>query len=244
MLFRSSKSVSIENEAWAKGWPDYVNDKNITKEDKLTMKDYSKDFNWIKTWYSKHFLFISNIIFSYILIILLFFMFVFKFKRDKNINYPLYDHKKLYYLFFILLIANVFWIMKVPVFRYGYSYLISIIALIFSYVGSRFFSLRKKLRIKILIIFCIGFLVVFLKNTLRIIENENNYNNYPWPKYYSMGKENNFPKLQMLNISNKVFYRPINGDYCMYYKSPCINYGNYLDAKLINKYGYFFIHLD
>ena len=25
-----SKSVSIENEAWAKGWPDYVNDKNIT----------------------------------------------------------------------------------------------------------------------------------------------------------------------------------------------------------------------
>ena len=36
-----SKSVSIENEAWAKGWPDYVNDKNTAKEDKLTMKNYS-----------------------------------------------------------------------------------------------------------------------------------------------------------------------------------------------------------
>ena len=59
-----------------------------------------------------------------------------------------------------------------------------------------------------------------------------------------MGKENDFPKLQMLHISNKIFYHPIDGDYCMYYKSPCINYGNYLDAKLINKYGYFFIHLD
>ena len=239
-----SESVSIENEAWAKGWPDYVNDKNITKEDKLTMKDYSKDFNWIKTWYSKHFKFISSIIFPYILIILLFFMFIFKFKRNKNINYPLYDHRKLYYLFFILLIANVFWIMKVPVFRYGYSYLISIIALIFSYVGLRFFTLKEKLKVKILIIFCIGFLVIFLKNTLRIAANENNYNNYPWPKYYSMSKENSFPELEMFKISNKIFYSPINGDYCMYYKSPCFNYGNYLNAKITNKYGYFFIHLN
>ena len=205
-----SESVSIENEAWAKGWPDYVNDKNITKEDKLTMKDYSKDFNWIKTWYSKHFLFISNIIFPYILIILLFFMFIFKFKRNKNINYPLYDHRKLYYLFFILLIANVFWIMKVPVFRYGYSYLISIIALIFSYAGSRLFTLKEK-----------------------------------QPPFLLIGSsQNSFPELEMFKISNKIFYSPINGDYCMYYKSPCFNYGNYLNAKITNKYGYFFIHLN
>jgi hypothetical protein len=147
-------------------------------------------------------------------------------------------------LFLILLIANIFWIIKIPVYRYGYSYLITIIALILSYTGLKVFTLKEKLKVKILIIFFIGFLVIFLKNTLRIIENENNYNNYPWPKYYSMGKENDFPKLQMLHISNKIFYHPIDGDYCMYYKSPCINYGNYLDAKLINKYGYFFIHLD
>ena len=45
-----SKSVSIENEAWAKGWPDYVNDKNISQSDRLTMKNYSKNFNWVSTW--------------------------------------------------------------------------------------------------------------------------------------------------------------------------------------------------
>ena len=38
---------------------------------------------------------------------------------------------------------------------------------------------------------------------------------------------NNFPELEKFKISNKIFYRPIKGDYCMYYKSPCINYGNY-----------------
>jgi len=30
----------------------------------------------------------------------------------------------------------------------------------------------------------------------------------------------------------------------MYYKSTCINYGNYLNAKLIKNYGYFFIYLE
>ena len=74
-----SKSVSIENEAWAKGWPDYVNDKNITKEDKLTMKNYSKNFNWLKTWYSGHFSFMLSIILPYILIVLLSFVSIFKF---------------------------------------------------------------------------------------------------------------------------------------------------------------------
>tara|TARA_B100001063_G_C16475619_1_gene409992 strand:- start:77 stop:592 length:516 start_codon:yes stop_codon:yes gene_type:complete len=171
-------------------------------------------------------------------------MFIFKFKRNKHINFPLSDFRKFYYLFFILLIANIFWIIKVPTFRYGYSYLISIIALLFSYVGLRFFTFREKLRVKILTIFCIGFLVIFLKNTLRIAENENNYNNYPWPKYYSMSKENDFPELEKFKISNKIFYQPINGDYCMYYKSPCVNYGNYLNAKITNKYGYFLVHLE
>ena len=239
-----SQTVSIENEAWAKGWPDYRNDKNIIKEDKLTIENYSKNFNWVKTWYSGHFLFILSVILPYILIVLLFYISVFKFKEKQNINHSLFDYRKIYSLFFILLIANIFWVMKVPVFRYGYSYLISIFALIFSYVGLRFFTFKEKLRMKILIIFCIGLSVIFLKNTLRIIENDNNYNNYPWPKYYSVHEKNGFPELQELKISNKVFYRPINNHYCMYYKSPCINYGNYLNAKLIKNYGYFFIYLE
>jgi len=239
-----SKSVAIENEAWAKGWPDYTNSKNSSKNDKLTMKDYSKNFNWVKTWYLGHFSFIISVILPYLLIIVIFFISIFKFNREQNTNYLLHNNKKFYFLFFILLIANIFWIMKIPVYRYGYSYLISIIALVFSYTGLRLFLVKKKFKIKILIIFCIGFMVLFLKNTLRIVENENNYNNYPWPKYYSLSKQNRFPKLEMFNISNKLFYRPIDGYYCMYYKSPCINYGNYLDAKIINKYGYLFIYLD
>ena len=74
-----SKSVSIENEAWSKGWPDYRNkfvNTNLIK--KYDLEDYSNDLNWITTWLNNHFLKISKIVLIYIFIIFLFSLFLFK----------------------------------------------------------------------------------------------------------------------------------------------------------------------
>ena len=43
-----TEKVSVENEAWTKGWIDQKD------ENKFSTNDYIKDFNWIETWSQNH----------------------------------------------------------------------------------------------------------------------------------------------------------------------------------------------
>ena len=43
-----TEKVSVENEAWTKGWIDQKD------EDKFSTNDYIKDFNWIETRSQNH----------------------------------------------------------------------------------------------------------------------------------------------------------------------------------------------
>ena len=91
----------------------------------------------------------------------------------------------------ILIFSSLFWFLKVPVFRYGYSYLICLIALIFAFVNFQK-HIKKVLSDKIfnvLLIFC--FTIFISKNIIRVIKTDNDYNNYP-TKFYAMD-EKNFP---------------------------------------------------
>ncbi len=233
-----SKSVSIENEAWSKGWPDYRNkfvNTNLIK--KYDLEDYSNDLNWITTWLNNHFLKISKIVLIYIFIIFLFSLFLFKEKKGFYID-SLKKKRHIKIIIFFVFVSTVLWFFKLPTFRYGYSYLISFISLSFTYILTEMFSIRENFKKKYVFILLIGILVFLVKNFIRIDNNNNNYNNYPWPKFYSMKGDNKFPQLNEFNISNIKFYSPVKESYCMYYKSPCINYGNYLNAKIkiINNY--------
>lgn len=98
-------------------------------------------------------------------------------------------------------------------------------------------SIEKK--VNFLLIFC---LTVFLsKNILRIINTDNNYNNYPWPKYYAMDDKNISHGVIKKKLNGKIFYEPIQ--YCMYSNSPCGNYGLKDSLDLIKKKSYFIIYL-
>ena len=90
----------------------------------------------------------------------------------------------------------------------------------------------------------IGVLVFLIKNFTRINNNNDDYNNYPWPKYFSMKSDNKYPILNEFNISNIKFYSPVKENYCMYYKAPCINYGNYLNAKIKIVNNYYVVYID
>ena len=70
--------------------------KNNILAPNLISENYSKNFNWVKTWHSGHFLFILSVILPYILIVLLFYISVFKFKEKQNINHSLFDYRKIY----------------------------------------------------------------------------------------------------------------------------------------------------
>lgn len=63
-----AEKVSIENEAWTKGWIDQKGEKIISTE------DYIKDFNWIETWSQTHLKKIISIISPYIIFLFIIFL--------------------------------------------------------------------------------------------------------------------------------------------------------------------------
>ena len=205
---KKTEEVSIENEAWAKGWPDYRKD-----DVKLTQKEYSKNFNWVSTWGKNHFFKILKIILPYILFLTIILFIV----KSKTLKVP--QEKYIKYLIYISVLGTIMWIYKVPVFRYGYSYLIILISLIFSYFAQSFKykeNSRSIFKASILLLATI----FILKNTNRIIFENKEYYGYPWPKIYSMD-ENNEPKMHNFSyIDGKKIYYTEN-DYCMYGLSPC-----------------------
>ena len=74
----NTKKIALENEVWAKGWPEFRSTK--TGIDK---KQFSSNFFWLKTWLNNHFLKILKILSPYILVLTIILIFF----RSKNDDY-------------------------------------------------------------------------------------------------------------------------------------------------------------
>ena len=203
-----AKEVSIENEAWAKGWPDLNK-----KKSNLSIEDYSKNFNWVLTWGQNHFLKILSIMVPYLTALAIIILFI----KSKTKIFKLEKYFK--YIIFINFLGILMWFLKVPVFRYGYSYLVLFISLFFAYFASIIILKERSIFLFkgsiILLIF-----IFSLKNLNRIAFNEEKYFDYPWPKIYSMSMDNILKKPSSKIINGKKFYYTFSG-YCMYGNSPC-----------------------
>jgi len=235
-----AKKISQENEAWTKGWPDYELKVTKNNETLMNIEDYSKNFKWVKYWYEGHFKEkIVKILIPYFSILVLFF-YIFKEKKSKNFRNN-FKNNSIIYLIIILTIATAFWLIKIPVFRYGYSYFISLFSVLFGYLccknNVKINSIYKN--INIFLFLCL--LVFTGKNTIRIHNSANDYENYPWPKYFNMNKNNSSPEIKEFLINDLILYKPINDGFCMYYKSPCGHYGERDLSKIYNKFSYTFI---
>ena len=225
------KKVSVENEGFTKDWPMYQKITNKKKENSVSLFEYSKDFFWIKFWLKGHNKKIQEILFPYLIFLFFVFLYLsFQKKTKKSINT---DYN---YILVILFLSCIFWFIKVPVFRYGYSYIISFISLIFAYLLSNINTFQKDMRFSFNLLLIFLFSVLIIKNSIRIIKAENNYNNYPWPKYYAMDDKNISHGTIKKELNGKIFYKPIQ--YCMYSNSPCGNYGlkSNIDTFIINNY--------
>ena len=145
--------------------------------------------------------------------------------------------KKYYFLIIVMFLSSLFWFIKVPMFRYGYSYLIIFISLIFAFICVQF-EFKKNIQkfFNILLIFC--FSVFIFKNILRISKSQNDYNNYPWPKYIAMNKDNIDNGVEKLKLNEKLLYKPNKNGYCMFSLSPCGSYGIGEGLNLIKKNNY------
>lgn len=225
------EEISKTSEAWTKGWS------NKSDNHVISLSDFNKNFNWIKPWLEVHFKIIIKILIPYITFCI-FIIFLIRLKNLKNNEITL--KKELIYYFVILLICFFVWFLKSPLFRYGYSFIVSILAFIFSYLAFKV-NLTNTKKVYYFNIILFLFISIFIsKNMLRIYKTDNNYNNYPWPKFYSMNKENKLSAFERIDFKEIQIVKPING-YCMYIKKICSHYNVPNDLKISNQYGYYFI---
>ena len=234
---KTVENLSYENEAWTKDWPHYLKQIEIVGANKVSVKEYSKKFYWVKYWAKGHLQKILNIMLPYFFF--LFMIFLFLKSQKKKIKFS--TNKTQIIIISILFISCLFWFIKVPVFRYGYSYLISLISLIFSLICLKKFEYKNNINkfFNFLLIFC--FIVFSTKNMIRIIKTNNDYYNYPWPKFYAMDEKNIEHGVEELTLKGKKFYKPIK--YCMFSSSPCGSYGIQDNLDLIFKKNYYVLYL-
>ena len=183
-------SAQIEGQVWSKGWPDRTNKK-------ISMQEFNKNFNWLETWSQKHMKYIINILIPYILILISILIFQKKIKERKNLGYDYNDFKKRYLIAISTsFVGIVSFFVIFPIYRYGYSYLVTFISLlILTFVK---ISTNNKRNFLIIRFFLILSIIVFLaKQSQKLVINNNNT---LWPNIYSFNNnEKNKMKITQKN---------------------------------------------
>ena len=235
---KTVENLSYENEAWTKDWPNYLKQSKNDKTNKISIKEYSKKFYWIKYWSNGHLKKILSIMVPYLIFLLMITLFLIS-QRKKVIKLSI--NKTHLIMILILILSCLIWFIKVPVFRYGYSYLISLVSLIFALICYKYFEYKNNISnfFNFLLIFC--FIVFSTKNLIRINKTDNDYFNYPWPKFYAMDEKNIEHGVVELSLKGKKFYKPIK--YCMFSSSPCGSYGIRDNLDMILKKNYYVLYI-
>jgi hypothetical protein len=229
-------------EAWSKGWPDSVGYSSY--------EFYSSNFNWLNTWKSNHlkkisFKLLPYFIFIFLIISMLFF-FSKKKKEKKHTN--IFKKNNIKILFFFTLFFTFIWFIKFPVYRFGESFIVVLIALTAAYICHNSIDFRfsdKIVQKTFLYILIFLFSIFILRNYMRIYKlYDNFYINYPWPRIYTLNnEEENKPKkyIEIKNSDNELLYFYSEGQECMYTNNLCSNYAqNNLLLKKIFGYKVFF----
>ena len=123
--------------------------------------------------------------------------------------------------------------LKFPVFRYGYSYLISFFSILLLFHLKNFKIILNSVKLKktFKYIIILLFLGVVTKNVTRIYKKSEIVSNI-WPNIY--GSEKNFQKKENLKVYKNgeiIFYISKNGE-CYYSKSPCTHFFNGKDFNI------------
>ena len=227
------EASQTEGQAWSKGWPDRINKK-------ISMKEFSNDFNWVNTWKRKHMKYILNIITPYILILLFIIIFI----KNRTKNHRASKNKdadlqiRLWLSVLTSLIGTFSFFLVFPIYRYGYSYIITLISLLF------IMTIQSNIKnIKYLIIFkfflILSIVAFATKQSQKLMVNNKNSK---WPNIYTLDTDTikEVSTKQKIELKDSFYYYHANKDdnLCMYSKSPCTSYKVSKDINHIKKYTY------
>ena len=136
---------------------------------------------------------------------------------------------------FILIFSCCIFFFKFPLYRYGYSYIVSLIILLFIILIFKYEISQVKKIFSFMLAF--SFIIIFSKQLIRI--NENFGKKSIWPNIYSSSIEDKKFIETRINDSFKIY---VSKTECFYTSSPCTNIFN---SSIIHKkiLGYDIIYL-
>ena len=223
-----AKYESTSGEAWSKDWPNRI-------DKKISMEEYNKDFNWIYSWSKNHGIYLIKTILPYMLVVIFIYIFL---KDKKSRNIIRFDKNfNITYLLIISLTGLTLFFLKFPLYRYGYSFLItSFILMLLSFQ----INLDKdKLTYCSKIIFIICLAIFSGKQFLRFGKNINS--EYFWPRIYSFNENVRISAKKIKLLDDFTIFKHDN--VCMYSASPCTSYELKENLSVEKKYSYNFVNI-
>jgi hypothetical protein len=222
----NAKQVSNLSEAWSKGWIDQKN--NI-----LSYKNYIKNHEWIRVWFSKHFF----VVFEKLIPLFVLMLFVVFLKKDPISKKIIYK-KEILTLIFCLLLSTLTWFFKFPIFRYGMSIISSFLIITFLFFLSNLELKKAYPKLKVIIFICLSFFI--FNNILRIYGSSKMYAFTPWPKIFSQN-DNKKKEYEIIKSNGKhIILYPKDLQACYYSTDLCTHHREIKKNILIKekKYGY------
>jgi len=223
-----AKQQSTSGEAWSKDWPNRL-------DKKISMEEYNKNFNWVYSWSKSHGIYLFKVILPYLLVVI-FMYFFFNNKNSKN----LIKFERNYYVIYLLLISLIglgLFFLKFPLFRYGYSFLITSFILLPLSFKINFDKDKLKYFSKVIFIICI--FIFSGKQFFRFGKNINS--EHIWPKIYSFNENIKISAKEMKFLDDFIIFK--HDDVCMYSNSPCTNYELKQNLSILKKYNYYFVNI-
>ena len=215
---------SLSAEAWSKDWPN-------RKQKDISMKEYNKNFNWLSAWKDNHFKKVKKILVPYLIVLFLIYLY-FKIKINKKVK--IRSNSYIFNLaLFISFIGTLVFFLKFPIYRYGYSYLISFLIL-FLIFSIKFYNLEKlrKLSISVLILFVMSFTYKQIDRYTKFYEVRN-----PIPQIYNVDI-----KYKSIKFNENDYYNYTLNHNCMYDVNLCTR-GPIEKLTIKKKYSYKFFKL-
>ena len=220
------KNVSLEGEAWAKGWPQNT-DKNLNQD------IFVKNFNWIDSWTDIHLKVIIEKIIPVIIFIILNYLF-FYFTKCLKKNYQNKSHFFFISFFFINLLFVTIWFSKIPIYRQGLSLIYVLILFTSYFIFIKNIDIKKIKKFYNIFIICIGlsFSSFIFKNIIKINDN---MGQSITPEIYNTSKIDQ--SIKIFNNNNEfTHYKLVNRIVCGFSKSPCTHFSIEVRKKIF--YGY------
>ena len=220
------KNVSLEGEAWAKGWPQNT-DKNLNQD------IFVKNFNWIDSWTDIHLKVIIEKIIPVIIFIILNYLF-FYFTKCLKKNYQNKSHFFFISFFFINLLFVTIWFSKIPIYRQGLSLIYVLILFTSYFIFIKNIDIKKIKKFYNIFIICIGlsFSSFIFKNIIKINDN---MGQSITPEIYNTSKIDQ--SIKIFNKNNEfTHYKLVNRIVCGFSKSPCTHFSIEVRKKIF--YGY------